>query len=167
MGVKDNQKKICSLYVSDWHFITMITPYINEKIEKKEKVIILTQKSCKFAVNTFLTNLTLNDIKKSAIKELNWNETKINDWKREIEKVNMLNENDITIIIKGESEYIEKINIDLKKTKNMFNNKRITVVNCYDVSDFNQNLMEILKKHDKILNTAGEREIADVFEGVS
>ena len=30
---------------------------------------------------------------------------------------------------------------------------------------FNQNMEEILSKHDKILNTSGEKNIEDIFEG--
>ena len=42
---------------------------------------------------------------------------------------------------------------------------KITIINCYEVMQFNNNVKEILDKHDKILNTSGEMEIEKVFEG--
>ena len=33
------------------------------------------------------------------------------------------------------------------------------------MSEFNINMQEILHNHDKILNTSGEKEINEVFEG--
>ena len=31
-------KKICSFYVSDWHLVTMLLPYINRQIDEKAKI---------------------------------------------------------------------------------------------------------------------------------
>ena len=39
------------------------------------------------------------------------------------------------------------------------------LINCYEVSEFNFNMQDILHNHDKILNTSGEKEIHEVFEG--
>ena len=46
-------------------------------------------------------------------------------------------------------------------------NKKIKIVNCYEVTEFNTNIKEILDEHDKILNTSGEKEKGEVFEGYS
>ena len=36
MDVQDNNlTKLCSFYVSDWHLVTMLLPYINQKINPK------------------------------------------------------------------------------------------------------------------------------------
>ena len=32
--------KLCSFYVSDWHLVTMLLPYLNEEINKENKRII-------------------------------------------------------------------------------------------------------------------------------
>ena len=39
----------------------------------------------------------------------------------------------------------------------------ITIINCYEIVEFNGSIVEILDQHDKILNTSGEREINDIF----
>ena len=40
----------------------------------------------------------------------------------------------------------------------------ITIVNCYEIIEFNGSINEILDSHDKILNTSGEKEIEEVFD---
>ena len=50
-----------------------------------------------------------------------------------------------------------------KQIENM--HKTIKIVNCYEVLEFNGSIEEILNAHDKILNTSGEKEITEVFEG--
>ena len=32
--------KLCSFYVSDWHLVTMLLPYLNEEINKENKIVI-------------------------------------------------------------------------------------------------------------------------------
>ena len=42
---KENKKieKLCSFYVSNWHLVTMLLPYINKKIEKNTKIITILE----------------------------------------------------------------------------------------------------------------------------
>ena len=44
-------------------------------------------------------------------------------------------------------------------------NQYLTIINCYEVMQFNNNMTQILDQHDKILNTSGERQIEEVFAG--
>ena len=37
------------------------------------------------------------------------------------------------------------------------------IINCYEIIEFNGSITEILDKHDKILNTSGEKEIKEIF----
>lgn len=165
MSYKENVKKICSFCVSDWHFITMTTPYINQKIQNGEKVKIYTSQNHFLAAKTFLSKLTLNNEAKQKIADLNWNASKINRFTQLQEELKDINKKNITLIIEGENSYIEKLNNYIEKWAEKNKDKKITVVDCYEVMQFNQNIGEILKKHDKILNTSGEKEIEEVFEG--
>lgn len=160
-------KKVCSFCVSDWHFITMLIPYINRKIEEKEEIKIYTQQSHFETMRIFLSKLTLNQDAKQKLADLNWNATKINRYYQIQEELEKSQNENITFIIEGENAYIEKINHYIEKwlIKNKKNQKKITVVNCYEVMQFNQNIEEILRVHDKILNTSGEKEVEEVFEG--
>ena len=95
---KENQRveKLCSFYVSDWHFATMLLPYINHQIEKQVNVITLLE-------NNSAENIEIL-----------------------VKKLNLKNE---------------------------------------EVTEFNHHIVEILNSHDRVLNTSGEKEIAEVFEG--
>lgn len=165
--IDDNDiKRICSFCVSDWHFITMLIPHINKKIEAGENVKVYTKQSRFETMRTFLSKLTLNQESKQQLANLNWNGSKINRYyqiQEELEKIH----GKVTFIIEGDNAYIEKINNYIKRwrTKNQKAKIEITIINCYEVMQFNQNIEEILKKHDKILNTSGEKEIDEIFEG--
>ena len=45
------------------------------------------------------------------------------------------------------------------------NKENLKIINCYEVTEFNNDIVNILDDHDKILNTSGEKEIAEVFDG--
>ena len=167
MKKTSNVKRICSFCVSDWHFITMITPYINKKIKTKEKLLLYTSQNYSQLIRTFLPKLMIENKQKKQIENLNWKESNIKKYSQVEEMLNNIESNKITIIVKGENTYIEKIDSLIEKWAEENKDKKISIINCFDVGEFNQNLGEILKKHDKILNTSGEKNIADVFEGVS
>ena len=40
----------------------------------------------------------------------------------------------------------------------------ITVINCYEVTAFNDNVREILDLHEYIINTSGVHRIEEIFE---
>ena len=164
---RENVKKVCSFCVSDWHFITMLIPYINKKIEENEEVKIHTQQSRFETMRTFLSKLTLNQEAKQKLADLNWNGSKINRYYQIQEEIEKSHSDNITFIIEGENSYIERVNHYIEKwlNKNKRTNKKVTIINCYEVMQFNQNIEEILAEHNKILNTAGEKEIQEVFEG--
>ena len=41
---KKSMELLCSFYVSDWHIVTMILPYINTQINKGVKVATILEK---------------------------------------------------------------------------------------------------------------------------
>ena len=44
--------KLCSFYVSDWHLVTMLLPYLNEEINKENKIVTLLETNIKEKGNT-------------------------------------------------------------------------------------------------------------------
>ncbi len=160
-------KKVCSFCVSDWHFITMITPYINQKIKAKEKILLYTSQNYTQLIETFLPKLMIDSEKKKQIENLNWHESNVKQYSEIVEVLEQILDKDVTFIVKGNNSYIENVNNLINKWTKCNESKNITIVNCYEVGEFNQNIKQILKAHDKILNTSGEKEISEVFEGVS
>ena len=101
------------------------------------------------------------------ILEIRWtnvNSKKYGDIEELLEK-EICKTKDNIILINGCQDYIEKNNKNIEKWVNKSGEKKIKIINLFEVTEFNHNIMEILNAHDRILNTSGEKEISDVFEG--
>ena len=155
---KNNLTKLCSFYVSDWHLVTMLLPYINQKINEQAKIATILEKDIEENVITLVEKLNLKN--KEKILNLNW---KKQDEIRS--RINELETNqELIIFINGNKEFIEKYNKKLTRyfETHLIRNK-IKIINCYEVIEFNGSITHILDEHDKILNTSGEKEIKEIF----
>ena len=170
MSLFENKvEKLCSFYVSDWHLVTMLLPYINKQINEKANILTILENDIEENIKTLIQKLNLKNEEK--ILSLNWKKTngikysEIQNKLKELKKGETLN----VILINGKKEYIDIVNKNvekfLSKNKNIYQNINVKIINCFEVSEFNNNIREILNSHDKILNTSGEKEINDVFEG--
>lgn len=164
---KENKRveKLCGFYVSKWHFATMLLPYINNKVNENSKIITLLENGIEENIKTLLEKLNLED--KEKILKINWKNIKSKKYS-DIEK--LLNEEisktkENIILINGCKDYIESNNKNIQKWIEKSDIKKLKIINFFEVTEFNNNIMEILDKHDKVLNTSGEKEISEVFEG--
>ncbi len=164
-------KKICSFYVSEWHLATMILPYLNKKIDEKIKIKTILEKDIQENIETLLSKLNLKNEKEFL--EINWRKTKVIKYSEfENNMLKQINENsNIIILTNGTKKYINSVNKNVSKfiEKNideiLKRKANISIINCYEVTEFNENLNEILDEHDLVLNTSGEKQIEEVFEG--
>ena len=163
--------KICSFYVSDWHLTAMLLPYIEDAKERNEHLNTILEKNISYNMKEILSRVRMDDRKKENIMKIGWENKellKYNDIKKYMEKITKY-ENNITIIVEGHKDRIEYIgkNIDrwIKKSEKKLKKKEIKIINCYEVTEFNKDLEEILDGHDKILNTSGIHEIEEMYEG--
>lgn len=167
--LKNNIERLCSFYVSDWHLVTMLLPYINKQINEKANVITLLENDIDENIKTLIKKLNLKNEQK--ILDINWKRTNGMKYSELKNKMKELKKNDIlnVIFINGNKNYIDITNKNIEKFLNDNMNKykevSIKIIDCFEVSEFNVNMQEILHSHDKILNTSGEKEICDVFEG--
>lgn len=166
--VNEKVEKICSFYVSDWHLVTMLLPYINKKIEEKSKVTTILEKDIESNIETLVEKLNLK--KSEKILEINWKKQEVKKYSKLAQILSKQIDYNVTeniILVNGTKEYIDKVNKNLNKyISNLKENKtKIKIINFYEVLEFNYNITEILDEHDKILNTSGEKEIYEVFEG--
>lgn len=159
---------LCSFYVSEWHLVTMILPYINKSINEGRKIATILEKDIAKNVNTLVERLNLKTEKE--ILNINWTrtkETKYANISRLLDK-NMAKEQ--LIIINGNKEFIknakDNINKYIQKNKDKLDELGVNlkIVSCYEIVEFNGSIQEILNNNDKILNTSGEKEITEVFE---
>jgi len=164
-----NVKKVCGFYVSSMHLVTMILPYIKNETNKDVKFETVLEYNLKENVSNVLSNLIINDKEKENILNINWNSNKIQKYSN-IEKrlKNIIGNKKTNILISGSKKYIEEANIIvekfLNKNTNKINKKKITIINCYEVREFDDNIREILDAHELIINTSGIHEIGDIFE---
>lgn len=157
METKENLKKLCSFYVSDIHFGTMILPYISKKLEEKNNVHTVFEKDMNKNIEKLVSSLNLNKEIKKEIISIDWNK-KIQ--RKEIKNyINNIQNNNEVVLIMGDKKYIDKANKKLEKQIKKENLSKVTVVNCYNIDVYNENMSEILNNHDGILNTSGERKI--------
>ncbi len=163
----ENKKieKICGFYVSDWHLITMLLPYVNSKIQENVKITTILENKMEEKIKILLKKLSLKNEKE--ILNINWNSLKskkYTDISKTLKKQIQTNKENL-VLINGSKEYIEKNNINIEKWMKTSKIKNIKIINFFEITEFNNNIIEILDNHNKILNTSGEREIAEVFEG--
>lgn len=147
--------KMCGFYVNEWHLTMMVLPYIKDKIEKKENVIIISNEDLKNNIKTILDKLNLKDEIKQEAYKIGNNIIKAEELADDINKID-------EIIIVGKENYINDVN---KKIEKMRVKENLRILDCYEVMDFNKSIEKILLNHEKLVNTAGERSIEEVFEG--
>ena len=141
------ENKICGFNVNEFHLVTMIMPYIYEKVNEGKVVSTFFEKDVKV--------LNINEVfwkNKEKLDKIDWNKTNSNNLPEKFEK-----EADI-VIVAGKKEYIDKINSLVINFHTKF-----TLVNCFEIDDFNNNLESIIKNYDKILCTKGIREIKELY----
>ena len=169
MGEFSNVKKVCGFYVSSMHLITMILPYIKKETNKDVKIETILEYNLKENVNNVVANLIINDKEKENILNINWNINKIQKYSNIEKRLKNISKNEqINILISGSIKYIEEANTIIEKiinkNINKINKNKITIINCYEVKEFDDNIREILDSHELIINTAGIHKIEDIFE---
>ncbi len=163
-------KRVCGFYVSSMHLITMILPFIKEEINKGIKIETVLQYNLKENVSNMLSNLIINNEEKEKFLKINWSNNKIQKYSNVEKKLKnaVENNNKVNILISGSRKYIEEANEIvykfINKNINKIRQKEITIINCYEVTEFDDNIREILDAHEFIINTAGIHKIEDIFE---
>lgn len=140
-----SNQKFCNFYVSEFHLLTVLMPYIDEKIKDKKEVVIFSQKDISIEVKKYLKQVKIFEGEAEKIINLNWKKSK--------KEVNVkLKEFDIAIVI-GDEEFINITNDDIEKICSF-----CEIINCYNIENL-KNLGDICKKYSGILNTTGKFEI--------
>lgn len=154
-NMQETKERICAFYASDYHFEMMSLPYINKKIENQEEIVILTENNLEKTIQTFLSKMNLNEKKKEQILELNWKNNNQEKFEKMKEEINQ--EKEITIFVKGQENYIQKMNENIEQLN--FKKNQVKIIDCYAIDEIGEDMDEVMEQYDKILRTTGEKEI--------
>lgn len=154
-------KRMSSFYVNEVHLITMLLPYMEKIIKEEGEIYTVLQKSLEKTVQLLLSRLNLKQELKDKINSIDWKSKTIKDCKNLEKRIN--NHSKKYIIINGNEKYVREMNKQIKKLKKGEKYEEIVLINCYDIVEFNKNIIDILNNTDKILNTSGEHEIEEIF----
>lgn len=155
---KETKEKTCAFYASDYHFEMISLPFIERNLAENKEIIVLTENNLEDTIKIIIEKVNLQEKNKSNILKINWNNNDLEKFKQI--KNNIENNKNITIFIKGKSNYIKNINNNIEKwTKN---NNKIKIIDCYDIEEVESNLNIITSKYKNVLSTAGERKIENL-----
>lgn len=146
--LKENktEDKSCLFYVSDYHFEMIALPYMKEKIEKNNQVIVMTQENLEDSMKQLLDKVNLDSEDKKKIEKINWKE-------KSIEKINEIDTlSNKIVFIKGTEKYIKNVNEKINKIPDVQN---LQVIDCYDMNNVDESIIDITKDYGSILSTSG------------
>ena len=144
-----NKSRYCSFYVSDIHLVTMLLPYINEKMKEKKEFITIFEKDISESAKKVIKSLSLK--RKDELKLINVG------WKNRINIENIDIEHKY-IKIMGDDKFIKNINLQLENRCEDF-----VIMNCFEIFQAEKNIDEIIENHEKLINTKGENDIEKIF----
>ena len=146
--LKENktEDKSCLFYVSDYHFEMIALPYMKEKIEHNNQVIVMTQENLEDSMKHLLDKVNLDSDDKKKIEKINWKEKSV----EEISEIDTLNNK--VVFVKGTEKYIKNVNQKINEVSNVQN---LQVIDCYDVNNVDESIIDITKDYNSILSTSG------------
>lgn len=126
--------KVCSFFVSKTHLLTIILPYINEKISEGKNVKIISQIDLSDDVEKYIK--TVKKFDNESIKKICWNNKN---------KIDKINEKTILFFI-GDENFIESRD-----------NKKLCEENvkCYEIENI-KSIEKIIQKNEYYLKTDGK-----------
>ena len=157
-------KKTCGCYANNWHLTTMLLPYVTKKIEKEESIITVLKEGIEDKIKKLIDNLKITPEMKEKIKKIDWTPKEkifIEELKSTIEENKS---KEITILITGTKEEMERQNKEIEQIYYKNENKEIIlhIINLYKMSEIND-IYEILNGYEFVINTSGIHKIQEIY----
>ena len=146
----NKNEKICLLYASEEHLVTILSAYIYGELNKEEEIITIFENDLENEAKKILN--TKMNIKN---KKINWNKTNINNLNEK------LNQNLVKkiVIVYGSDRFINNVNMLLDNIEEDF-----AVINCFSIFKSEKGIQEVIEEYKKILTTEGIEEIKKVIK---
>ena len=145
-SLDENKEKVCSFYASDYHFEMISLPYIQKELKNKNEVIIFTENNLKDTMDKVLERINIKDEEKQKIKDIDWSQ----EIQEKLAKMKALDNQNKTVFIKGSKKYINDIEEQIETV-----DSNATMIHCYPIQEVAQEVNDIVKEYDLILNTVG------------
>ena len=100
----NKNRKICLLYASEEHLVTILSSYIYGELNKEEEIITIFEKDLEK-----IAEKVIKIIDTSKSKNINWNKTNINNLNEKLNK----ELKGKTIIVFGDNRFINNVNMIL------------------------------------------------------
>jgi len=164
-------RKTCSIYANDFHFATVLFPYVSKEIDSGTTVKTILERNEKENMEKVIANVGLNSEIKEKIKNIDWQESDITKIRKTFKLLEeeIKTKNKIDLIILGSNIFIQKVNkaLDLWVKNNMEELEKagveINVINCFSFEE-NEKINKILNSHDYILKTSGVESLIEEQE---
>lgn len=140
-----SQENSCAFYASDYHLEMIMLPYINENLKENKNVYVFTQNNLEDTINTLVGKVNFENEIKHNILNINWKNEDENKYNKLVK-----DNKDIMIFVKGNEEYIEKVNNNLKQIKEY---KNMEIVDCYNIEEVGNNAKTIAKKYKNVFSS--------------
>lgn len=144
-----NKPRYCSFYVSDIHLVTMLLPYINEKMKEKKEFITIFETDISESAKKVIKSISLKRKEEEKFLRIGWCQN--NDYKK-------INLKDKYVIVMGSDNFIEKINKELNTKEENF-----IIINCFEIFQAEKNINEIIDAHEIMINSKGEINVKEKF----
>ena len=151
---KNSKEKVCTFYVSDYHFEMISLPYIDKNLSKKD-IIILTEINLEKTIETLISRMNFKEDKKRKIFQIDWKNNDMEKFKKIKEDAD--NNKEMIIFIKGKENYIKNINKNIEKWTEKTDN--VKIIDCYDMEEISGKMNEIMDNYKILLSTSGEKAI--------
>ena len=136
--------RVCCFYASREHLMSILLPYINEKLEENQNIVTILEEDI---------GKETKDLKKIFnFEKENW--SKIEEVLKRKENLKNSEFKDSIVIIIGNNSFLEQ--------KNKIDEAKI-VINCFELMQGLDKIEKILEESDRILTTKGLKEISEMF----
>lgn len=143
--IKENS---CAFYASDYHLEMIMLPYINENLKNNKSVYVFTQNNLEDTIETLISKVNLEETTKEKVLNINWKKDDENKYNKLIE-----DKKELLIFVKGNEEYIKKVNNNLNQFENC---KKIEIIDCYNLNEVGNETNNISKNYKNVLKTMGK-----------
>ena len=127
----------------------MLLPYINERINENTEVITILENDMSRSTRKVMKGI--QGKKSDKLLKIDWTN-------KNLENVQDLEVENKLVLVSGSTEFMEKVN-------KIIENKKCTILNCFEMMQGSVELKHILDSHDKVVNTSGEKYPEEVFIG--